>query len=181
MRLRHTVIDCPLGRLLLAATERGISALYLGDDDAYLEAALRREYPAAEMVRDDTGLGDWLRELLDHLAGRRPHLDLPIDVQATAFQRRVWQELQAIPYGQTASYSEIAQRIGQPKATRAVARACATNPVSVVIPCHRVLREDGGLGGYRWGLERKRQLLGTEQVSDASQKRADKNASAKRR
>jgi AraC family transcriptional regulator of adaptative response/methylated-DNA-[protein]-cysteine methyltransferase len=163
MSLRYTVTDCPLGRLLLAATERGISAVYLGDRDSPLEEALQREYPAAEMTRDDTGLGEWLGDLLEHLAGRRPHLDLPLDVQATAFQRRVWQELQAIPYGQTRSYSEIAQQIGRPKAARAVARACATNPVSVVIPCHRVVREDGGLGGYRWGLERKEKLLGQEQ------------------
>jgi AraC family transcriptional regulator of adaptative response/methylated-DNA-[protein]-cysteine methyltransferase len=165
MRLRYTVADCPLGRLLLAATEHGISAVYLGDETEPLEAALRHEYPAAEMARDDAGLGEWLGELLEHLNGRRPHLDLPLDVQATAFQRRVWQELQTIPYGSTRSYGEIARRLGRPQATRAVARACATNPVSVVIPCHRVVREDGGLGGYRWGLERKRQLLGQEKAN----------------
>jgi AraC family transcriptional regulator of adaptative response/methylated-DNA-[protein]-cysteine methyltransferase len=162
MRLRYTVADCPLGRLLLAATERGVSAVYLGDQDGPLEAALFREYPAAEVARDDTGLGGWLGELLQHLEGRRPHLDLPLDVQATAFQRRVWQELQAIPYGTTRTYCEVARRLGQPTATRAVAHACATNPVSVVVPCHRVVREDGSLGGYRWGLERKKKLLERE-------------------
>jgi AraC family transcriptional regulator of adaptative response/methylated-DNA-[protein]-cysteine methyltransferase len=162
MRLRYTVTDCPLGRLLLAATERGVSAVSLGDDDGALVESLRREYPLAEVTRDDAGLGEWLRDLLEHLHGRQPHLDLPLDVRATAFQRRVWQELQAIPYGSTRSYAEIARRLGRPTATRAVARACATNPVSVVIPCHRVVREDGGLGGYRWGLERKQKLLERE-------------------
>lgn len=169
MRLRYTVTDCPLGRLLLAATERGISAVSLGDKDRPLEESLRREYPAAEVTRDDAGLGTWLGELLEHLNGRRPHLDLPLDVQATAFQRRVWQELQAIPYGSTRTYSEIARRLGRPTAARAVARACATNPVSVVIPCHRVVRDDGGLGGYRWGLGRKQKLLEQEKQSVGSE------------
>jgi AraC family transcriptional regulator of adaptative response/methylated-DNA-[protein]-cysteine methyltransferase len=162
MRLRYALANCPLGRLLLAATERGVSAVYLGDTDAPLERALLREYPAAAVERDDGAAGAWLQELLDHLRGRRPHLDLPLDVQATAFQWRVWQELRAIPHGRTRSYSEVAARLGQPGAARAVARACATNPVSVVIPCHRVVREDGDLGGYRWGLERKRALLARE-------------------
>jgi AraC family transcriptional regulator of adaptative response/methylated-DNA-[protein]-cysteine methyltransferase len=165
MSIRYAVVDTPLGRLLLGATERGLSAVYLGDADAPLEAALRREYPEAEVVRDDAGLGGWLADLLEHLAGRRPHLELPLDVQATAFQRRVWQELQAIPYGATRTYREIAERIGRPTAARAVARACATNPVSVVVPCHRVVREDGGLGGYRWGLERKQKLLDQEKAA----------------
>ena len=162
MRLRYTLADCPLGRLLLAATERGVSAVYLGDRDAPLEKALRREYPAASIDRDDETLRGWLGELLEHLRGQRPHLALPLDVQATAFQWRVWQELQAIPYGSTRTYGQIAEALGQPTAARAVARACATNPVSVVIPCHRVVREDGELGGYRWGLHRKRALLQRE-------------------
>ncbi|MBI1918490.1 MAG: methylated-DNA--[protein]-cysteine S-methyltransferase [Planctomycetes bacterium] len=162
MSLRYTLADCPLGRLLLAATERGVSAVYLGDRDAELEAALRKEYPAATVSRDDQTLSVWLKELLDHLRGQQPHLDLPLDVQATAFQWRVWQELQTIPAGSTRTYGEIAEALGQPTAARAVARACATNPVSVLIPCHRVIREDGGLGGYRWGLHRKRALLERE-------------------
>jgi AraC family transcriptional regulator of adaptative response/methylated-DNA-[protein]-cysteine methyltransferase len=162
--IRYTLADCPLGRLLLAGTERGICAVSLGDSDAELEAVLRSEYPAAEIVRADDALRPWFEELLEHLRGQQPHLDLPLDVQATAFQWRVWQELRKIPYGSTRSYSEIARALGQPTATRAVARACATNPVSVIIPCHRVVREDGGLGGYRWGLERKRQLLDREQA-----------------
>jgi AraC family transcriptional regulator of adaptative response/methylated-DNA-[protein]-cysteine methyltransferase len=164
MQIRYTLVPCPLGRLLLAATERGICALYLGDVDAPLEAALGREYPRAAIQRDDAALKLWLGDLLQHLSGQRPHLKLPLDVQATAFQWRVWQELQRIPYGSTRTYGEIARALGVPTAARAVARACATNPVSVVIPCHRVVREDGGLGGYRWGLKRKRALLDQEQA-----------------
>jgi AraC family transcriptional regulator of adaptative response/methylated-DNA-[protein]-cysteine methyltransferase len=162
MHVRWTLADCPLGRLLLAGTERGLSALYLGDDDAGLEAALAREYPAAKIDRDDGALQPWLEAVLEHLRGARPHLDLPLDVQATAFQRRVWQELCKIPYGSTTTYQEIARALGQPTAARAVARACATNPVAVVVPCHRVVRGDGGLGGYRWGPHRKEQLLARE-------------------
>jgi AraC family transcriptional regulator of adaptative response/methylated-DNA-[protein]-cysteine methyltransferase len=162
MSLCFTLSDCPLGRLLLAATERGVSAVYLGDRDRELEAALKKEYHAASIRRDDRVLRDWLEALLEHLEGQEPHLELPLDVQATAFQWRVWQELQKIPYGSTRSYRQIAVALGQPTAARAVARACSTNPVSVVIPCHRVVREDGDLGGYRWGLARKRALLDRE-------------------
>ena len=107
-------------------------------------------------------MNDWLRTIVKHLRGLEPRLDLPVDVQATAFQRRVWEELRNIPYGNTRTYSQIARAIGQPKANRAVARACATNPVSVVIPCHRVVRADGHLGGYRWGLNRKQTLIAQE-------------------
>jgi AraC family transcriptional regulator of adaptative response/methylated-DNA-[protein]-cysteine methyltransferase len=164
MSLCYAVADCPLGRLLLAGTEQGISALYLGEDDGQLEATLAGEFPEAELRRDDGGLRPWLEELLEHLRGRRPHLQLPLDVQATAFQWRVWQELRKIPYGSTRTYQEIARAVGQPTAARAVARACATNPVSVVIPCHRVVRGDGSLGGYRWGLARKQKLLAGEQA-----------------
>jgi AraC family transcriptional regulator of adaptative response/methylated-DNA-[protein]-cysteine methyltransferase len=160
--IRYALADCALGRLLLAGTERGICAVYLGDSDAPLEAELAREFPAAARQRDDAELKAWVSALVKHLDGRQPHLDLPLDVRATAFQWRVWQELRAIPYGSTRSYSDIARALGQPSAVRAVARACATNPVSVVIPCHRVVREDGGLGGYRWGLERKQALLDQE-------------------
>jgi len=164
MTIGYTVVDSPLGRLLVAGTGRGVCAVYLGDDDAALAAALRREYPAATIAGDGSGLGEWTRKLLDHLRGGRPHLELPLDVQATAFQWRVWQELRAIPYGDTRTYGEVAEALGRPTAARAVARACATNPVSVVVPCHRVVREDGGLGGYRWGLERKRALLDRERA-----------------
>ncbi len=164
MRIGYTIVDSPLGRLLVGATSRGISAVSLGDSDGQLETALREEYPKAEVHRDTDGLSQWVRALLRHLNGQQPRLELPVDVQATAFQRRVWEALRAIPYGTTRSYSQIARSLGRPTATRAVARACATNPASVVIPCHRVVREDGHLGGYRWGLERKRALLEREKA-----------------
>ena len=164
MSITYTIVDSALGRLLVAATDKGICSVCIGDDDAKLEAALWQEYPRAEIRRDgeDAGLHAWVETLVRHLDGQQPHFDLPVDVQATAFQWRVWQELQAIPYGATRSYSQVAQAIGQPKATRAVARACATNPVALVVPCHRVVRENGHMGGYRWGIERKQQLLKQE-------------------
>lgn len=162
MNIHYTIVDSPLGRLLVAATDRGVSALYLGDADARLEAALNKEYPRAEISRDHNGLEDWIGKILEHLRGREPNLDLPTDVQATAFQRRVWQELRRIPYGTTKTYTQVARAIGRPRAIRAVARACATNPVSVIVPCHRVVREDGNLAGYRWGLDRKRTLIDRE-------------------
>jgi AraC family transcriptional regulator of adaptative response/methylated-DNA-[protein]-cysteine methyltransferase len=162
--VRYTLADCPLGRVLLAGTERGVCAVSLGDDDAGLEAWLKGEYPAADVRRDDKALRAWVGLLLEHLKGRRPHLELPLDVQATAFQWRVWQELQKIPAGTTRTYAEVARALGRPTAARAVARACATNPVSVVVPCHRVVRGDGHLGGYRWGLSRKRALLDREKA-----------------
>jgi AraC family transcriptional regulator of adaptative response/methylated-DNA-[protein]-cysteine methyltransferase len=168
MQINYTVADSPLGRMLVGATDRGISALYIGDSDSKLEAALRKEYPHAEIARDRNGLSKWLQKILAHLRGREPHLDLPTDVQATAFQRRVWEELRRIPYGATRTYSEVARSIGRPTAIRAVARACATNPVSVVVPCHRVVREDGNLAGYRWGLDRKRSLLESEDAAQRS-------------
>lgn len=162
MQIGYTIVNCPLGRLLIAATERGICAISLGDSDTVLESALVHEYPAAEIQRDGAGFSQWVDALLSHLSGQQPHLDLPLDVQATAFQWRVWEELRAIPYGSTRSYSEVARAIGQPEAARAVARACATNPVPLLIPCHRVVREDGSSGGYRWGTERKQRLLEQE-------------------
>jgi AraC family transcriptional regulator of adaptative response/methylated-DNA-[protein]-cysteine methyltransferase len=171
MCLRYAIVDSPLGRLLVAGTERGVSAVSLADDDLRLEKALREEYPAAEIQRDDVGLGPWVRALLRHLAGEEPHLDLPLDVQATAFQWRVWSELRRIPIGQTRSYREVARALGQPTAARAVARACATNRVSILIPCHRVIAEDGRLAGYRWGIERKRALLAHEEKAASRPRR----------
>src|SRR5438552_4166475 len=162
MRIAYTITESPLGRLLVAATERGISAVCLGDADAPLEAALREEYPAADLRRDDAGLKAWVGGILQRMEGHAPAPALPVDLRATAFQRRVWEELKAIPRGQTRSYGDIARRIGQPSAARAVARACATNPVAVVIPCHRVVARGGGISGYRWGVERKRRLLERE-------------------
>ena len=162
MNINYTIVDCLLGRLLVAATEQGICAVSLGDTDATLETALASEYPAAEIRRDGGDLNLWINAILEYLNGQQPHLNLPLDVQATAFQWRIWEELRSIPYGGTRSYSEIALAVGNPRAARAVARACASNPVALVIPCHRVVREDGSSGGYRWGAERKRRLLAQE-------------------
>jgi AraC family transcriptional regulator of adaptative response/methylated-DNA-[protein]-cysteine methyltransferase len=161
--IAYVTVPTSLGRLLVAATDRGVCRVALGDTDAALDAELFAEFPAARVVEDKGGkLQGWVTAILAYLDGREPDLDLPLDIRATAFQRRVWQELQKIPFGQTRTYAEIAKRIGQPTATRAVAQACATNPVALVIPCHRVVREDGDLGGYRWGMERKRALLKRE-------------------
>ncbi|MBI4466617.1 MAG: methylated-DNA--[protein]-cysteine S-methyltransferase [Acidobacteria bacterium] len=162
MHIVFTTAASPLGRLLVARTERGICAVRVGDSDRRLEAALRREYPEAGVRRDRNGLHHWVRTLLRHLEGRQSRLDLPLDVRGTAFQCHVWEELRRIPYGRTRSYSEVARAIGKPAAVRAVARACATNPVPLVIPCHRVIQADGGLGGYGLGLHRKRALLEQE-------------------
>ena len=160
--ISYTVAESPLGWLLVAGTAKGLCAVRLGDSPAALEAELASEFPAAGVTRDDTGLGAPVTALMGYLHGAQPHLDLPLDVRATAFQQQVWRALQAIPAGSTRSYGEVAAAIGRPTAARAVARACATNPVALVIPCHRVIREDGALGGYRWGLERKERLLAQE-------------------
>jgi AraC family transcriptional regulator, regulatory protein of adaptative response / methylated-DNA-[protein]-cysteine methyltransferase len=162
VRIAYAVVASPVGRLLVAATVRGLCRIALGDDAGALERALRAEFPAAEIRRDDRQLAATVRALTRHLQDRVPDLDLPIDVRATAFQQRVWAALRKIPYGKTRSYSQVARAIGRPRAVRAVARACATNPVAIVVPCHRVVREDGELGGYRWGLERKKRLLERE-------------------
>jgi AraC family transcriptional regulator, regulatory protein of adaptative response / methylated-DNA-[protein]-cysteine methyltransferase len=168
MVIRYSILSCPLGRILIAGTERGVCAIRLGDSDEELEESLRREFSAAEILRDDVALRSWAEDLLHRLEGQRVRLNLPLDIRATAFQMRVWRELQEIPYGSTRSYSEVAGSIGQPSATRAVARACATNPVAVVIPCHRVVRQDQSLGGYRWGIDRKRRLLEQESKGQLS-------------
>jgi AraC family transcriptional regulator, regulatory protein of adaptative response / methylated-DNA-[protein]-cysteine methyltransferase len=162
MQISYTIADCSLGRVLVAATDRGVSAVYLGDKDEPLAAALRDEYPQAEITRSSEEHSQWVREIVRHLAGAQPQLDLPTDVTATAFERRVWEALRAIPFGTTRTYSEVASLLGRPTATRAVARACATNPTSIIVPCHRVVRTDGSLGGYRWGLHRKQLLLEQE-------------------
>ena len=184
MRMHYTIADSPLGRLLVAATDRGISALYLGESDARLEFALRKEYPRAEISNDERGsknLRGWVKRILDHLRGREPSLDMPTDVQATAFQRRVWEELRRIPYGATRTYTQIARAVGKPAAIRAIARACATNPVSVVVPCHRVVRQDGSLAGYRWGVDLKRRLIDHEAaVVESQEKPRQSNSTSKR-
>lgn len=166
MRIIYTTADCSLGRLLVAATERGVCSVALGDSNAELIKALFAEYPNASIDSKDTlispSLNLWLSQVLELIAGKNPHTDLPLDIQATAFQFQVWEELRRIPRGVTRSYQEIAAAIGKPKAVRAVARACASNHVALVIPCHRVIREDKSLGGYRWGLDRKEKLLERE-------------------
>jgi AraC family transcriptional regulator, regulatory protein of adaptative response / methylated-DNA-[protein]-cysteine methyltransferase len=162
MKIAYTIEPSAVGRLLVGATERGISAVYLGDRDRALESELRKEYPRAELRRDSNSLGSWVRQITSHLKGASKSLNLPVDVQATAFQRRVWEELRKIPYGSTRSYHQIAAAIGSPRATRAVANACGANRVAIVVPCHRVVRQDGALSGYRWGAERKRALLANE-------------------
>jgi AraC family transcriptional regulator of adaptative response/methylated-DNA-[protein]-cysteine methyltransferase len=160
-RISYTTAPCALGRLLVAQTARGICRISLGTNADELAASLRAEFPAAEIRRDTGMLATSVGAILRYLGGERA-LDLPLDVRATAFQRRVWEALRRIPYGSTRSYAQVARAIGHPTATRAVARACAMNPAALVIPCHRVVRADGGLGGYRWGIERKRALLERE-------------------
>ena len=165
MTIRFAIVDSPnhaLGRLLVAATPRGICAVAMAASDDDLMRTLVREYPAATVIPDTGSLARWTRAILAHLEGREPRLDLPLDIQATAFQWQVWQALAAIPYGETRTYGEVAAAIGRPRAVRAVARACAGNPVALAIPCHRVVPAAGGEGGYRWGAERKKALLATE-------------------
>jgi len=170
--IRFTVAPCFLGHLLLAATDKGICAASLstpGIDNSpqTLETQLRQQFPAARLERHDAALNDaplqvWMDMLLEHLEGRQPALDLPLDVAATPFQQSVWQALRDIPYGETRTYTQIAQTIKQPGAVRAVGGACAANRVALVVPCHRVVREGGIISGYRWGSEKKRLLLQRE-------------------
>jgi AraC family transcriptional regulator, regulatory protein of adaptative response / methylated-DNA-[protein]-cysteine methyltransferase len=165
-----TILPCRLGRLLVAATQKGICRISFGDDVRSMESSLRGEFQAAEVRRDDPGLKPWLEAVLRLLDGWQPHPDLPLDVRATAFQWRVWEVLRSIPRGHTRSYSEVARIMGKPKAARGVARACATNPLAVVVPCHRVVQKNGSLGGYRWGVERKRTLLEAEEKEISASK-----------
>ena len=165
--LRYATTTTPLGTVLLGATDRGIAAVYLGDSDAELVDALHQEFPLAAVSLDRETLQPWLELVVRHLDGHVPSLELPLDIRATAFQRQVWQALRRIPLGQTRTYKELAQAIGRPTAARAVGQACAHNPVSLAVPCHRAVREDGGLGGYRWGLDRKRKLLAKEHRATA--------------
>src|SRR2546426_2213463 len=162
--IRYTLSDSPLGRMLIAATDKGICAIQFADSDEELVHGLKHEFPFAIRRRDDSGMREWKEDLLRHMRGQKLNASLPLDIQATAFQRRVWTYLQSIPFGSTKSYSQVAKAIGQPTATRAVARACATNQVAVAIPCHRVVRQDGGMGGYRWGIDRKKALLEMERA-----------------
>lgn len=160
--IHFTVLPTSLGHLLVALTERGICSVSLGDDDASLADALRAEYPGAELIRTSDARDRLVDAVVAHVEGNGGRDDLPLDVRATAFQWQVWRALQRIPDGATRSYQAIATELGRPSAARAVARACASNRIAVLIPCHRVIRGDGGLGGYRWGIPRKAALLARE-------------------
>jgi AraC family transcriptional regulator of adaptative response/methylated-DNA-[protein]-cysteine methyltransferase len=161
--IAYAVVDSPVGPMLVAATDQGICALRFGERDS-LVRDLHAEYSSAILTEDSPRVAGYARAILDHFEGNRTLLDLPLDPGGTAFQQRVWAALREIPPGETRSYQEVAAAIGQPSAVRAVAHACATNPVALLVPCHRVLRSDGALGGYRWGLERKQALLTQERA-----------------
>jgi AraC family transcriptional regulator, regulatory protein of adaptative response / methylated-DNA-[protein]-cysteine methyltransferase len=160
--IRFAIGQCSLGAILVAASDRGVCAILLGDDPAALLRELQDRFPAATLIGGDAGFEQWVARVVGFVEAPRLGLDLPLDVRGTAFQQRVWQALREIPAGRTVSYTEIARRIGAPKAVRAVAGACAANTLAVAIPCHRVVRQDGDLAGYRWGVERKRALLARE-------------------
>jgi len=163
--ITFAIAPTPLGRLLIATTERGLCAVRFGDNASDLEQGLRKEFHAAELHRDDAAMQRYVKPLLASIRGENTTVDLPLDVRATAFQMKVWEKLRQIPRGETRSYGEVAREIGEPRAVRAVARACASNPVALAVPCHRVVRSDGGLAGYRWGMERKKKLLERERAN----------------
>ena len=166
--IRFAVGECTLGAILVAASERGVCAILLGDDPNALARDLQDRFPRATLIGGDRKFERLVAKVVGFVEAPARGLDLPLDVRGTAFQQRVWQALQKIPVASTATYSEIAKRIGAPKAVRAVAGACAANALAVAIPCHRVVRNDGGLAGYRWGVERKRALLERERVKMGS-------------
>ncbi len=165
--IRYATLATPLGQALVAATERGVCMTALGDDAATLAAQLRRRFPAATVVEDRAALSDWAQRIVGFITAPERNLDLPLDIRGTAFQTRVWRALQKIPLGSTVSYAEIAASLGEPRAVRAVAQACAANKLALLVPCHRVVRSDGDLAGYRWGVERKRELLTRERAAKA--------------
>jgi AraC family transcriptional regulator, regulatory protein of adaptative response / methylated-DNA-[protein]-cysteine methyltransferase len=160
--IRYAIVTCDMGYLLAATTDRGICKISLGDTPSALEQELCDEFPQAQLIMDEARLAYATAAIIAFIVGARPALDLPLDVRATAFQRRVWEALRQIPYGETRSYEELAAMIQQPSAARAVGKACAKNPVALAIPCHRIVRKDGNMGGYRWGLKRKEKFLATE-------------------
>ena len=162
VKINYTITDCEFGRILVARTINGLCNVAFADGDALLEESLKKEYPNAEITKDAAVLKGFVDEILKHLEGKRKRLDLPLDIQATSFQMRVWELLRKIPYGETVTYTQIAEQLGDKKKVRAVAQACASNRVAVVIPCHRVVGKDGKLSGYRWGVERKGKLLKAE-------------------
>ncbi len=162
MQIYYAIVQTPLGLMLVAATEEGICFVTIADAVDDLRQALTCEFPEAEHIHDDQRLADYTRHIIRHLEGSEPHLDLPLDLRVTAFQKMVLDALRRIPYGETRTYTQVAESLGKPNGARAVARACATNPAAIVVPCHRVVRKDGGLAGYRWGLGRKASLLKKE-------------------
>jgi AraC family transcriptional regulator of adaptative response/methylated-DNA-[protein]-cysteine methyltransferase len=165
--IRFATARCELGLLLVAATDRGVCSVMLGDESATTEQLLRQQFSAATILPDAPGMAEQVKSILAAMTDHRANRDIPLDVRATAFQARVWQALRQIPRGQTRSYAEVARAVGQPNAVRAVARACATNPVAIAVPCHRVIGSDGSLTGYRWGTERKKKLLAMEKMNTA--------------
>jgi len=165
MRIEYAITSCPTGRLLFGVTERGICAVCLGESDDAVEAAITRDYPSADISRNDSDLAPWIECFMKYFKGQDFPRDLPIDVQATSFEWRVWKQIQAVPRGSTTTYGNIARAIGMPDSFRAVAKACATNPVSLIIPCHRVIGQDGSMRGYRWGKNRKKELLSLERTN----------------
>jgi AraC family transcriptional regulator, regulatory protein of adaptative response / methylated-DNA-[protein]-cysteine methyltransferase len=162
MDIRFAIGECSLGSILVAASERGVCAILLGDDPDELARDLQDRFPRARLIGGDAEFESLVSRVVGFVEAPRLGLDLPLDLRGTAFQQRVWQALREIPAGKTASYSDIANRIGLPKSVRAVAQACSANALAVAVPCHRVVRHDGGLSGYRWGVERKRALLERE-------------------
>ncbi len=166
LRIQYSIIDSPLGRLLIAATERGVCGVCIGDSDQFVESSLAEDYPYAILSRSDEAMEEWTGAFAKYFDGEHLALNLPLDVKATAFQSRVWKIIQSIPFGKTTTYGKIARELGEPEASRAVARACATNPVALVIPCHRVIGKDGSLRGYRWGIRRKHALLKLEHTAN---------------
>jgi AraC family transcriptional regulator of adaptative response/methylated-DNA-[protein]-cysteine methyltransferase len=165
LSIRYGIAESPMGKVIVAVTNAGICAIAFGNLESELEDDLQNRFSRADIHRDDSGLGAILQKVVSQLTEHPLAVDLPLDIRATAFQRRVWEKLQTIPRGETRSYARIAADIGQPTAVRAVARACASNPVAVIIPCHRVVASDGKLTGYRWGVERKKQLLKLERAA----------------
>jgi AraC family transcriptional regulator of adaptative response/methylated-DNA-[protein]-cysteine methyltransferase len=160
--IQYAIVNSPLGLLLVAATNHGLCAVRFGENSSELERGLREEFQAAEIHHDDSALRPYVQPLLASLKGETTTLDLPLDIRATAFQKKVWEALRRIPRGETRSYSQVAKTIGRASSVRAVARACASNPVAIAVPCHRVVRSDGDLSGYRWGIDRKKKLLEEE-------------------
>ena len=168
MTIHFMVMDCSLGKLLAAATDKGLCAILIGEDQKALEADLQRRFPGVNIQLDENIFSDYLPQLIALIEEPQPTINLPLDIRGTLFQQKVWQALQEIPVGETRSYTEIALAIGAPKAVRAVAGACAANALAIAIPCHRVVRNDGNISGYRWGTERKKLLLQREKDSAES-------------